>query len=326
MIPLPADVYLSADTFARDRQILDRHWTVVGREEDVALPGAWLRGEGRLIVVRGEDLELRAMFDVCRHRGTPLLDGDGGRIAGMVCPYHGWSYDLQGRGKECEGLVRAHVTTFGGFILVSRNDAPLAAPPEPLARVDLRSLRSGHRDAWDVAANWKLLVQNFQESHHFPRVHPGLERHTPYARSSSIVTGGPWLGGRMELVSETVSLDGSRHDRPLVGEVGVVHDALLFPTSLFSVQPDYVLSYRLSPRTPDRTRIDFSILFHPSVAHLPNEDVVAFWKKTNDEDRQICERQQIGMASGVFAPVRYDESEDGLRAFDRLVTRSYTES
>ena len=67
-------------------------------------------------------------------------------------------------------------------------------------------------------------------------------------------------------------------------------------------------------------------MFHPAVAHLPNEDVVAFWTKTNDEDRSICERQQIGMASGVFSPVRYDESEDGLRAFDRLITESYTES
>jgi glycine betaine catabolism A len=321
MLPLPADVYLSETSHARDQLLLSQHWTCIGRVEDVALPGAWMRGANRLCVVRGEDLELRAMFDVCRHRASTILEGESGRIARFVCPYHGWSYDLTGRGKECDGLMRAHVATWGGFVFVSRNDAPFVAPE--FVQGDLESLRVGHRARWEVSANWKLLVQNFQESHHFPSVHPGLERHTPFARSSSIVTDGPWLGGRMELVSETVSLDGKRNGRPLIAASGVVTDALLFPTSLFSVQPDYALSYRLSPLAVDRTRIDFSILFHPSVAHLEHRDVIDFWKVTNEEDRAICERQMEGLRSGVWTPLRYAESEDGVMAFDTLLRREY---
>lgn len=322
MLPLPAEVYLSDASYAADQKLIAAHWTCIGRVEDVPLPGSFIRGPGRLIVVRGEDLELRAMFDVCRHRAATILDGEAGRVARLVCPYHGWSYDLSGRGKECDGLVRAHVATWGGFVFVSRVGGPLPAPE--FVTADLARLRAGHRARWEVLANWKLLVENFQESHHFPRVHPGLERHTPFARSSSIVGDGPWLGGRMELVSETVSLDGQRHGRPLIAEPGVVLDALLFPTSLFSVQPDYVLSYRLAPLAPDRTRVDFTILFHPAVAHLEHPDVIDFWRQTNDEDRAICERQMEGLREGVWTPLCYAESEDGMIAFDRLIRRAYS--
>lgn len=320
---LPAEAYVSPEWFHRDEQLLARHWTCIAREEDVALPGQWSRGRDRLIVIRGEDLELRAMFDVCRHRGTAMLDGDAGRIARFTCPYHGWSYDLAGRGERCD-LIRAHVITLGGFVLTSRSAEPITLP-EFLNGYELAMLRTGHRAAWDVAANWKLLVQNFQESHHFPHVHPSLERHTPFARSSSIVTDGighGWLGGRMELTTETVSIDGRIHDRPIVGTRGVVIDALLFPTFLLSVQPDYVLTYRLTPLAPARTRVDFSILFHPSVAHLEHRDVMDSWRVTNEEDRAICERQQLGLASGVWTPFEYDASEDGMRAFDTLYQRS----
>jgi Rieske 2Fe-2S family protein len=97
-----------------------------------------------------------------------------------------------------------------------------------------------------------------------------------------------------------------------------VHDALIFPTTLLSVQPDYALVYRLFPFAADRTRIDFSILFHPACAG-PLDDVVEFWKRTNDEDRAICERQQLGVASGAWSPSCYTQSEDGMHAFDKLV-------
>jgi glycine betaine catabolism A len=317
---LPAEAYTSQQWFDRDQALLDRHWTCTGREEDLALPGAWTRGRGRLIAIRGEDLELRAMFDVCRHRGTAMLEGDHGRIARFTCPYHGWQYDLAGRGPSCE-LARAKAMAIGGFVFTSRNAAPIALPSF-LSDFDFRMLRVGHRATWEVSANWKLLVQNFQESHHFPHVHPALERHTPFARSSSIVTDGLWLGGRMELTTETVSVDGRIHDRPIVGARGLVLDALLFPTFLVSVQPDYVLTYRLQPLAADRTRVAFEILYHPSIAHLEHREVVFFWKITNDEDKAICERQQIGLASGVWTPSEYDESEDGMRAFDRLYQAS----
>lgn len=353
--PFPARAYLDADVLALERRaIFDRAWICVGREEEVTVPGAWLRtplGDGRVVVARAEDLRLHAYFDVCRHRAATLLDGESGTCRKLVCPYHGWTYDLAGRlraapatppafDRGAHGLVEARVDVALGFVFVTTsNDAPplrdaLAPIPPWLARADLASLRIGRRTVAEAEANWKLLVENFQESHHFPTVHPGLERLTPASASTSVITfaggDGPWLGGTMELVggAETVSDDGLLHDRPFVAapeDRARIHDAMLFPTLLTSLQPDYLLTYRLWPLSPSRTRIVADILFHPA-AFRPGfspDAVYAFWDRTNAEDRAVCERQQLGMRSGGWSPACYATCEDGTWAFDRLVARAY---
>ena len=174
-------------------------------------------------------------------------------------------------------------------------------------------------------ANWKLLVENFQESHHFPTVHPGLEALTPWRRSHSLVAAPGWLGGVMALHAdaETVSTTGLlRGRRPIVPAAlrRRVHDAWIAPNLLTSLQPDYLLTYRLHPLAPGGTRVVAEVFVHgatPDDAGL--DEVFAFWDRTNAEDRAICERQQRGMAArwpgGVYA-----RSEDGTRAFDEWVT------
>ncbi len=333
--PLPAAAYTSSEVYAfEQRTIFARSPICIGHESDVALPGAWVRTPfDRLIVIRGEDLQLRALHDVCRHRGATLLDGEHGRIARFSCPYHGWSYDLGGRLRDAgdafasfdrgaHGLLERHVEVRDGLVFVSLEPTTLSLPPF-VERAGIARLRAQHRARWEVRANWKLLIENFQESHHFPRVHPGLEALTPFERSSSITEG--WLGGVMPLAAETVSRDGRLHDRPFIvpeEDRRLVHDALIFPTTLLSVQPDYLLLYRLFPVASDRTRIDFSILFHPACTG-PFDDVIEFWQRTNDEDRAICERQHVGIASGAWSPSCYTRSEDGMHAFDQLVARFY---
>jgi Rieske 2Fe-2S family protein len=367
--PLPARVYLDPDVFAFDqRRIFGSRWVCVGHAEDLARPGDWLRTPWpRLIVTRGEDLALHALVDVCRHRAATLLDGDRGRATSLVCPYHGWVYEPSGRlraapdakpgfDRAAHGLCRARVDAFAGLVFVTRDDAApsladaVRGAPAFLGRADLARLRVGHRACWETAANWKLVVENFQEAHHFPHVHPGLERWTPARASSSFhddgagasrgpcssssdgdapTASGSWFGGAMALVddAETVSSDGRRHERPFIAPVEdrrLVHDAHLFPSLLVSVQPDYALVYRLFPLGVDRTRVDFSILFHPSVVgpSFAAVDVVEHWSRTNAEDRAVCERQQLGLAAGV-GPACYTRSEDGVHAFDRLVARLY---
>lgn len=342
--PFPAQAYLDPDVLAFERRVIfDRSWVCVGHEEDVALPGAWVRTPfPRLVVTRGEDLSLHALVDVCRHRGATLLDGDRGRAARFTCPYHGWIFEPSGalrsapdtpRGfdRDAHGLCRARVASHEGLLFVTRAEAlePLEDVPPPIARAGLARLRIGHRACWETGANWKLVVENFQEAHHFPLVHPGLERWTPASRSSSFFGDGPWFGGEMELVdeAETVSLDGRQHARPFVApeeDRRKVHDAFCFPSLLLSVQPDYALSYRLFPIAVDRTRVDFTILFHPAAfsATFAPTDVIDHWERTNAEDRAICERQQEGLSAGVN-PACYTRSEDGVHAFDRLVARRY---
>jgi Rieske 2Fe-2S family protein len=192
----------------------------------------------------------------------------------------------------------------------------------------LGSLRRARRTSYDVSANWKLCVQNFQESHHFTRVHRELERLTPTADARSWLTAGPWLGGTMEIRgAETVSRDGSRHGRPLLARREQppssprVHDAMLFPSLFTSLQPDYLLTYRLTPLGVSRTRVTADIYFHPAafVPKFEPRDVFDFWDRVNAEDRAICEDQQQNASSRAFEPACYATVEEGVHAFDRMV-------
>jgi Rieske 2Fe-2S family protein len=162
-------------------------------------------------------------------------------------------------------------------------------------------------------------------------VHPSLEALTPAERATSVLGDGPWLGGVMPLREgvQTVSLDGNRHGRPLLpgaADPRRVHDFHLWPASMLSVQPDYLLTYRLVPLGPARTHVTFDVLVHPETKARADDElepVRAFWARVNAEDRAICEAQQRGTASRGYAPLGYEPVEDGVHAFDARVARRY---
>ena len=348
--PLPALAYWDPAVFAFDTdEVFARAWRCVGREDELARPGDWLLApltpEG-ILVVRGEDAVVRAFYNVCRHRGTTLVEGPCGHAAAgtLACPYHRWTYALDGAlrsspgawagiDRASHGLRPARVSAWRGFLFVCLDpDAPalihaLGEVPPWLAA--LPPLRLAHRARYEVRANWKLCVENFQESHHFPLVHPALEALTPCERAASVLGDGPWLGGVMDLVpgAETVSPSGGRAHRPFIVPEDArrrVFDAHLFPGLLTSLQPDYLLTYRLHPVAPDRTLILADTLVHPACPEGDGAaDVVAFWERVNAEDRAICERQQLGVRSRGYDPAGYARVEDGVHAFDRLVARRY---
>jgi Rieske 2Fe-2S family protein len=321
----PARAFVDPEVFAFEQQaIFDRSWICVGREEEISLPGQWLRAElgpEPIVVVRGADLQLRAFFDVCRHRGASIVGRKAcGRTAKFECPYHGWTYELDGR-----GLRAARVQIWRRFVLVAIADEVVEMGEAPPWLEALGPLKLGRRKEWSTAANWKLAVENFQESHHFPRVHRALEALTP-TRSADTWSerfASRWLGGTMDIEgAETVSRTGALEGRPLIGPERRVHDAHLFPLLLTSLQPDYLLVYRLSPLAPDRTRITFDVWFHPA-ANVDAPAVYELWDEINAEDRAIIEDQQMNARSRAFAPARYAPVEEGMHAFDRLVAQAY---
>jgi Rieske 2Fe-2S family protein len=327
----PASAFVEPDVFAfEQRAIFERSWICVGREEEIALPGQWLRAElgaEPVLVVRGPDLQVRAFFDVCRHRGASIVGRKAcGRTAKFECPYHGWTYELDGRGRELpDSLREVRVEIWRGFVLVSLAEEAVEMGEAPPWLEALGPLKLGRRKEWITEANWKLSVENFQESHHFPHVHRALEALTPTreAHTWSAPSASRWLGGTMEIEgTETVSRTGSLEGRPLIGPAGRVHDAHLFPLLLTSLQPDYLLLYRLSPLAPDRTRITFEVWFHPA-ANVEAPAVYELWDEINAEDRAIIEDQQRNARSRSFSPARYEPVEEGMHAFDRLVARAY---
>lgn len=341
---LPRRAYVEPAFAAIESQVLfGSKWLCAAHESEIAAPGSFVAVESfgeRTVVVRGADLQLHAWADRCVHRGTPLTEGSSGRLAQLelVCPYHGMRYDLAGRVfrpptqlAHCAGMTlgKAQVCSWSGFVFVCRD---LSAPPlngfadavPPwFEQAAMHALRLERRTIHEVKANWKLLVANFQESHHFPSVHPKLEACTPWQNSASHDFGGNWLGGSMDLLEEmeTVSMSGQRNARPLVAgpaDQRTVRDALLFPTWLTSLQPDYFLSYRLEPMSVDSTRIVADVFVHME-ARADMQDVLAFWDVINAEDRAICERQQRGVAAPGYRPGAYASSEDGVHAFERRV-------
>ncbi len=349
--PFPARAFTDEAVFAFELDaIFGRSWICVGRSDEVERPGQWLRevvaGEP-ILVVRGPDLALRAFFDVCRHRGASVVGRSAcGRGARLECPYHGWTYELDGRlasapfapdGMLPLALRHARVETWRGFVFVCLDERSppletwLGETPPWLDDEALGALRRGRRVSYEVKANWKLLVENFQESHHFPGVHPALERLTPTREARTWLGAGPWLGGTMEIEDgETVSLDGSRHDRPLLVRQGPprVFDAMLFPSLFTSLQPDYLLTYRLAPLAAERTQVTADVHFH-AAAFAPGfapADVFDFWDRVNAEDKAICEDQQANATSRAFAPSCYASVEEGMHAFDRMVAKSHRDA
>ncbi len=341
---LPARAYTDAEVFTFERNVLFlKSWACVGRVSDVADPGAYttteVAGHG-VLVARGRDKVLRAFHNICRHRGMPLASAPAGKCELFECPYHGWKYGTDGAlhrpdnlSNEGLGLRPVALATWQGFVFVHLDPTALSLDswmgrlPPWLIRNDLQNLRRARSVVHEVVADWKLLVANFQESHHFPRVHPSLEALTPTTHARSHFTDGVWLGGTMVINAKTVSTSGQLRDRRLIvcrEDAHRVFDALLSPCFLTSLQPDYLLTYRLEPLAAGRTRVTAETFVHgdlPEDAEL--SEVFDFWDRINAEDRAVCEAQQRGVASSGFLPGPYVEADEGVHAFEQSIARAH---
>ncbi|CAN5627571.1 aromatic ring-hydroxylating dioxygenase subunit alpha [soil metagenome] len=356
---LPKRVYHDQDVLEYElAEWFAKGWLCVGREEEIALPGQYmltqLCGEN-IIIVRDNDLHVRAFFNFCRHRGATLVTEPSGRIPRFQCPYHAWIYDLDGRlhmPKHCAelenfdldewGLVPVNVGTWQGFILLNLDDAAepladyLADMVEFFDRFDLASLRRGEFIEYDVKANWKAIVENYSECYHCPGVHPQLNRITPYNLGDYIPTEGEnWVASWMPVVGDhdTLTMDGQivEHGRDFLP--GITEDDhkkiyyfVVWPNLLVSLHPDYLLVHRLMPLAPDRTYIACEWYFDPEDMAKPGfdpSDAVEFWDLTNRQDWEVCELQQAGTASRAYAAGRFTGMESGVHSFDLHVADQY---
>ena len=232
---LPASAYRSDDVLAWEREhLFDETWVCVGGSDLVPAPKSQrairLSGEG-IVLVRDEDGELRGFFNSCRHRGHELMaDGECRRRGTIACPYHSWTYNLDGslhratRFSDVPGfdpadfpLQSVAVREWNGWIFANLSgDAPplqtlLGNLDEHLAdwQIDRLELAASHE--YVVHANWKLIVENYLECYHCPSIHPELCRVSPPDSGHALPQTGLWLGGPMDLRdgADTMSLDGA---------------------------------------------------------------------------------------------------------------------
>jgi len=334
-----------------------RSWLCVGREEDAARPGEYVlarpAGESAM-VVRGEDDTLRAFHNVCRHRGSRILTEDAGRVVRFQCPYHAWTYELDGTLRRAShtdelidfepdhnGLVPVRLSTWQGFVFVTLDpeapelEAGLADFWSHIDQFPIAGLRRARRIEYEVRANWKVIGENYSECYHCPGVHPQLNRLTPYDQGRNLESNGPWAGGWMQLTgdADTMSVDGHRHGRPPLPGITAedqrrIYYFLVWPNLLLSLHPDYVMTHQVWPIDAEHSRVVCDWLFDPTTMAAPDfdpTDAIDFWDLTNRQDWRVCELQQEGTSSVAYTPGRYSLMEDMVHAFDVMCADGYAQ-
>ena len=342
---LPRDVYLSDDVWSAERdRIWFAQWVLVGRTDDVASWGDRLlvdvAGES-VVVVRGDDGELRGFYNVCRHRGAELVAPGAPRCgsfgSAIRCPYHAWTYGLDGRLRRAPFLARedtpdvtlhpVSVDEWAGFVFVdlSAGDAgslleQLAPVPDRVRRYPLGELRRGLSFRYEVAANWKVIAENYNECYHCGPVHPTLCDLVPTFRRGG--SGLEWVDGiphRDGAWTFTTTGTSDRASFPGLDEHERTRHKgeLVYPNLMLSLAAEHVAAFRLEPHGPAATTVVCDLLFHPDAVGSPTfdpTDAGELWDPVNREDWAICESVQRGMSSrawsgGWFAPMEDDTAD-----------------
>lgn len=360
--PLDGQLYTDAAVFAQEMErIFTRMWVCGGRLDELDEPGRFVTreiGGESIIAVRtaaagdavgsnggaagGESANgLAAFFNVCRHRGSRVVDECAGTARVFQCPYHAWTYGLDGRlvgaphmGKDFDagsaGLVPVRIDSMDGFFYLSlAADGPplaeVAADLPDLSRFTLGRLIRGDRHEYEAQANWKILCENYNECYHCAIVHPELNRVSDYRNGGNLEFGRYHVGGPMTLNDGCNTITATGHsDRPDLPAIDVadrtsVQYYHVYPNLLISLHRDYVVTHTLWPIDAGRTRIVCEWLFDPDTAAAPGfdpSDAVDFWHLVNSQDWDVCARTQQGVASRGYRPTAYEESEACIQVFD----------
>jgi choline monooxygenase len=391
--PLPAEAFLREETYARTRlpvslastlipdaytspeffqlereRVFGTSWVVVASTSDLVGPGDTLVTEvagQSLIITRNAQGALRAFHNVCRHRGTRLLDPGPCHLERYVrCPYHSWAYDLDGAclgtplfGEDSEvpadqrgifdmddvsrfdkadhGLLPAAVESWG--CLVFANLDPQAAPlAEQLG--DLPGRLAGYRmDEWtvarsrtyEIAANYKLVGENFMEYYHLPWVHPGLVKVSPMKAHHRWQGAGMYTGMCTSPIAANTVQGGWQGLPPISGlsesDATSARFCWLFPDTALNVLPNHVFVMIARPVSPDRTCEQTYLLAHPDSAAAPGgeqaiAELAGFWDAVNREDIAIVERVQQGLGSLAYTGGRMCyRFEEPLHRFQNMI-------
>ena len=350
---LPTAAYVDPEVFAWElAHVFGAGWVAAAHVSAVLDEGAQLavKVAGReVLLVRDAEAAFRGFANACRHRGHELLAlGESACRKSVSCPYHGWVYDLDGRLRRSTGgadldpdefaLAPVRVAEHLGWVFVNADGA---APPitETCAGLDVilgpyhaGSLVSVVRHEYTVAANWKVLHENYQECLHCPRIHPEFCRVSPPDSGDNVEPGPAWVGGWMDLApeAETMSMSGRRIAEPLPG-LGVrarrqVAYFALLPNLLVSAHPDFVLTHRLEPLAPHRTGVVCEWLVAGDAAAAPGfdpADAVELWDITNRQDWAACESVQRGLTSTMHVPGPLMPREDAVAHVVAWFARAY---
>jgi phenylpropionate dioxygenase-like ring-hydroxylating dioxygenase large terminal subunit len=321
-------------------RVFRRTWQYAGRSDQVAEPGRFFTtdaGGVPVVVVRDRDGVLRAFLNVCRHRGSLVCEGEGHRET-LQCPYHAWTYDLDGALRSAPradrepgfdrgalGLVQILIDSWGPFLFVNpdRDAAPLADTlgelPELVAGAGLEvdALRFHHRSSSEYEANWKVCAENFLECYHCQVAHPSFSRVVDVSEDAYRLEESRWFSSQFGPVKERWqgAFDPS-------GEVARGQFHFLWPNLTINVMPGHAnLSIGpIVPLAPERTSRFLDYFVGPDVDEAWTREMLAFDAQVGAEDTVLVERVQRGMRSGMLDHGHLlAESERLIMHFQRLL-------
>ena len=347
---LPQKYFISPEIFAEEQQkIFAEQWLLVEHQSQLEKSGdfflATIASES-LIVLRGQKSEVAAFYNVCRHRGTRLKEDACGHASAIQCPYHAWTYGLDGRligaphmdevpgfDKADYSLKPVNVGIWEGFIFVNLADNPMplekwfAPLSQKFSHWNMSILQPAKRIEYDVRANWKLMFENYSECYHCPGVHPQLQKVSPYDSAENDLREGPFLGGFMKInPGKSLTMSGNAC-AAFVGKIENLHQVFyysIFPNMLLSLHPEYVMVHQLWPQSAKRTLIICDWLFHPDAFSRKDfnpQDAIEFWDVTNRQDWHVCELSQQGISSRAYVPGPYSSREAIPAAWDQYYLR-----
>jgi glycine betaine catabolism A len=353
---LAGDYYVSDMIFASEQErIFEDMWFCAVRSADLASPGKFRKvqvGRESVLLVRGRDGLLRAFLNVCRHRGAQLCtEAEGELKRSLRCPYHSWTYALDGKlmaapniasltdetGAAIDrykyGLVPVALTEWLGYAWVCLSDTPppfedvvvdttrILGGSDLINRYGIGGLDVGHRVVYDVAANWKLIVENFMECYHCSSIHPELVGVLPEFTKGVAAQANIGLGAVFGSGIAGFTVDGTAGFDRLPGitddQDRRYYAITVKPTVFINLVPDHIIFHRMFPVSASRTIVECDWLYTADVVSS-GRDVshsVELFHRVNEQDFEACERTQPSMSSrayrhgGVLVPAEHHITE-----------------
>ncbi len=345
---LPGHLYHRPEIFEAERRaIFQRNWIQVAHAEELANTGDYLTvdiGGQDILVVRGKDARLRAFYNVCQHRGHDLLRGSG-NVARIVCPYHAWTYRLDGRlqgapyadaaayfDKSAICLTPVRVEEFCRFVFVNLDpNARSVAETYPGLEDEVRRytpnldrLTHAYRCTFDLAANWKVVVENYLECYHCYKVHPALSNDFDMEDYGYVLNGNyTSTYGYQKASDAPVSFDFRGASQ------GVQCNWWIWPYVMWEQFPGRgsVMVYNHVPISAERTLQIVDFYFEDKQGDATERGQIEYVERTlRLEDKAICEGVQRGLHSRGYTQGKFiidptrraGWSEHAVHHFQRL--------
>jgi choline monooxygenase len=334
---IPARWYIDPGFLEAERAaVFGRTWQAVGHTDWVAAPGSYfaceITGEP-ILVARSKDGCLRAFSNVCRHRGSLLTEGQGAASV-IRCPYHAWTYALDGTllgQPEFEGvqdwdrsavcLPQFRVEAWGPFVFVNQDPqalpfgAILGAIPDEVAGIGcpIDRLRFSCRRDYVIQCNWKVYIDNYLEGYHLPAAHPGLCRELDYAQYR--VETFRHYSSQIAPIRAAGASEARRYAYEDSSRAALYY--WIFPNFMLNVYPDNLSSNIILPMGPDRTLTIFEwFAYDGEVAQA----TIDFSDEIQQEDIKICESVDRGLRSRNYSQGRFSvKRENGVHHFHGLL-------